>query len=163
MYADTRGYDKAVIQAFIRFLQRVKQRDHLLTELCVPVFRLHTQGTVDMGLKNLLVAKCVAMDNMFMDESTWNHEADPNKRNLQILFDSVFESPAVRTICFDANMTNGYNNRFGNWTSIHNANRGRTFHCFARYIAQSYVDDEEFEGGFVHLYIMGCKNLRWIQ
>ena len=162
MYADTRGYDKAVIQAFIRFLQRVKQIDHLLTELSVPVFRLHTQGTVDMGLKNLLVAKCVAMDNMFMDESTWNHEADPNKRNLQILFDSVFESPDVRTICFDANMTTGYN-RIRKWKTIHKANRGRTFHCFARYMAHSYMEDEEFEDGFVHLYIMGCKNLRWIQ
>ena len=163
MYADERGYDAAVIRAFIHFLQRVKTRHHMLAELCVPVFRLHAQGAVDVGLKDLLVADCVAMHDLFMDESTWDDDDNHrNKQNLQTLFDSVFASSNVRTICFYANMTNGYN-QISDWTSIHNANSGRTFHCFANYMVKSYMDAGEFEDGIVPLYIMGCKNLRWVQ
>ena len=163
MYADERGYHAAVIQAFINFLHRVRTRHHMLAELCVPVFRLHAQGTVDMGLKDLLVADCVAMHNLFMDESTWDDDDDDqNKQNMQTLFDSVFASSDVRTISFYAKMTNGYN-QIRDWTSIHNANHGRTFHCFANYMVKSYTHDEEFEAGIMPLYITGCKNLRWVQ
>ena len=149
MYHAHRGYHRNVIHALTGFLQRVQKSGGMLRELCVPVFCLHEEGQVAVGLKDLLVAKCMALHIMFVES------ADPeNTKRMQSLFDSVFQSPQVRTICFVAN-TAGLSTHDGtkDFKPIHAANVGRTFHCFACC---------RLTGDMLQLYMHGCKNLRWV-
>ena len=158
MYHTHVGCRPDVIVALTAFLRRVQAAGRELRELCVPVLRLHsTQTGVATGLKNLLVAECVAMHNMFIHTFSGLHNA--NTKELQALFDSVLESTKVRTICFVAN-DSGMTHRTKDWTNIHAANIGRTFHCFAFHLFTSYKSGGD---NSVHLRMQGCFNLRWAQ
>ena len=159
MYHHIQGYHAHVIRALTAFLQRVNAKKRMLRELCLPVFRLHTQGKAAMHLKDLLVAECIAMHIMFDGHRVYFSgllkcalvgSAD---QNMQRLFDSVFESMKVRNICFIANNLDR-NDGTKDCTLINEANRGRTIHCFACHRLDDHGES---------MYMKGCKNLRWVQ